>query len=290
MPSNPSVKTLAMTLLLVLPVLPAAAQNADIDHETWSVIGWNDACGVAYEHYYYPKLGAEMASEPISSQIGTAEIPPGLEKPATTWILDASGRLSWDERAAANTVKQLKSAGYTQPGFPETIQDGPIGDQPGLAETILSTSTLQARVKSGWPGPEWRWTGGSYGPLGDCALLSYEKRDNPRHYRLILLRVYNMRARRDRSYAHATNARLLFNAGNLTAAAPEAETASRLDPDLPIARYEHAAMLTLTGNPNEAVDELAAAVKLDPKYGKKASEDLDFEDLKDRQDFQELTK
>jgi tetratricopeptide (TPR) repeat protein len=281
------VKNLALALLLVAP---AAAQNADIDHETWSVIGWNDGCGVAYEHDYYPKLGAEMTIEPIASQIGSTEIPPGEDKSATTWILETSGRLSWDARAAANTVKQLKNAGYTRPGFPETIQDGPVGAQPGLADTILSTSTLKARVKTGWPGPDWRWTGGSYGPLGDCALLSFEKRGNPRHYRLILVRVYNARARRDRAYAHAANARLLFDAGSLTAAAPEAETASRLDPDLPIARYENAAMLALTGNPNEAVDELTAAVKLDPKFAKKASEDIDFSDLKERQDFQELTK
>jgi hypothetical protein len=281
------VRTLALTFLLALP---AAAQNAGIDHETWKVLGWNDSCGVAYEHFYYPKLGEEIAGEPIETQIGTELIPPGSETSAARWAFEASGRLSWDEGAAASAEKALKNGGFTHPGYPEVIQDGPIGEQPGLADTLLSTSTLSARVEKGWPGPEWRWSGGSYSPLGTCALLSFEERGSPRHYRFLLVRVYNTRARRDRSYAHATNARLLFNAGNLAVAAPEADNAARLDPDLPIARYEHAAMLALTGNPNEAVDELTAAAKLDPQYGKKAREDLDFADLKDREDFRELTK
>jgi tetratricopeptide (TPR) repeat protein len=290
---NLIVRTLALTALLGLLGLSAAAQNFEdvtVDHETWGVIGWNDACGVAFEHYYYPKLGVDIVNDPISARIGSAAIPPDSEKSAEKWVLEADGRLSWDERTAAKTAKELKSAGYGRAGFPEIIQDAPIGDQPLLAETILSTSTLSARLKSGWPGPEWRWAGGSYSPLGTCALLSFEKRASPRHYRLLLVRVYNSRARRDRSYAHATNARLLFNAGDLAVAAAEAETAAQLDPGLPIARYEHAAMLALTGNANEAVDELAAAVKLEPKYGAKAREDLDFADLKVRQDFQDLTK
>ena len=287
---NLNVRTLA---LMVLLVLPAAAQNADeisIDHETWSVIGWNDACGVAFDHFYYPKLGAAIVSEPVSTHIGTANIRAGSEKYTARWTLQADGRLSWDALLVAKTEKDLKDAGYTRAGYPETVQDAPIGDQPLLAETLLSTATLSARLKSGWPGPEWRWAGGSYSPLGTCALLSYEKRDRPRHYRLLLLRVYNPRARLDRAYAHASNARLLFNAGNLAVAAPEAETAAKLAPELPIARYEHAAMLALSGNPNEAVDELSVAIKLEPKYGARARGDIDFADLKDRQDFQEITK
>jgi tetratricopeptide (TPR) repeat protein len=283
-----TVKTLALTLLLAHLVLPAAAQDDDgvtIDHETWGVIGWNDACGVAFSHYYYPKLGEAIAGDPISTHVGTAEIPAGSQKYTARWTFEAEGRLSWDENGVAKAEKDLKKAGFNRPGFRELIQDGPIGDQPGLADTILSTSTLAARVTKEWPGPEWRWAGGDFSPLGTCALLAYERRDNPKHYRLLLVRVYNSRARIDRAYAHASNARLLFDAGNLTNAAPEAETAARMAPEMPIARYEHAAMLALTGNPNEAVAELAEAVKLDPKYGEKAKTDLDFADLKDRDDF-----
>ena len=283
----------ASALALLLLTIPAAAQNTDtldVDHETWSVIGWNDACGVAFEHFSYPKLGEAIATEPISTRVGVASIPLGSEKSSAKWALEADGRLSWDERAVAQTEKDLKAGGYTRPGFLEIIQDAPIGNQPLLAETLLSTSTLAVRVASGWPGPDWRWAGGSYSPYGTCALLAFEKRGSPRHYRTLLVRVYNARARRDRAYAHASNARLLFEAGNLAVAAPEAETAASLDPILPIARYEHAAMLALTGNINEAIDELGAAIKLEPKYRAKARSDVDFADLKDRQDYRDLIK
>ena len=286
---NLSVKALALLFLLALP---AAAQNMDdidIDHESWSVVGWNDGCGVAFDHFYYPKLGEAMASEPIQTKIGTAMIPPGQEKYSARWTYEANGRLSYDEAIVKKTEDGLRKAGYNRPGFPEIIQDAPIGNQPLLAETILSTSSLQGRVHTGWPGSQWRWAGGNYSPLGTCALLVYEQRGNPRHYRLFLMRVYNSRARTDRSYAHASNARLLFNAGNLAVAAPEAATAAALDPALPIARYENAAMLALTGSPNEAVDELAVAIKLDPKLGLQAAGDLDFADLRGRQDFREMT-
>ncbi len=279
--------TLALTLLLGLLVLPSAAQDQDsaqVDHETWRAIGWNDACGVAFEHLYFSKLGA-----PISTRIGAAMIPAGREKYVARWALQSDGRLSWDESAAAKTKKDLARAGYARPGFLETIQNGPIGAQPLLAETLLSTATLSARLKNGWPGPEWRWAGGNYSPSGTCALLSYEKNDDPRHYRLLLLRVYNPHARRDRAYAHASNARLLFNAGDLAAATLEAETAASLAPDLPIARYERAAMLALTGNFDEAAGELSAAIKLEPKYREKARGDIDFADLKNREDFKEMT-
>lgn len=285
-------RTLVLALVSSALFSLASAQNMDdvrIDHETWRVIGWNDACGVAFEHLYYPRLGDAIASEPISTRVGTAAIPTGREKYSARWTLEADGRLSWDERAVARAEDELQKAGYVRAGFPETIQDAPVGAQPLLAETLQSTATLSARVRNGWPEAEWRWAGGSYSPLGTCALLSFEKRDAPRHYRLFLLRVYNPRARRDRAYAHASNARLLFNAGNLAVASPEAETAARLAPELPIARYEHAAMLALTGRQDEAVDELAAAVKLEPKYRDRARGDADFADLRSRQDFQETT-
>lgn len=286
-------RILALTLLLAHLALPALAQDdgdLTVDHETWNVLGWNDACGVAFEHDYYPKVGEAIASEPITTHVGTAWIPVGSERYDARWTLDAEGRLSYDARAVAKAEKDLKAAGYTAQGFPEVIEDAPIGNQPLLADTILSTATLQSRATKEWPGPEWRWAGGNYNPLGTCALLAYEQRANPKHYRLLLVRVYNPRARLDRAYAHASNARLLFNAGDLTDAAPEAENAALLAPELPIARYEHAAMLALTGNPNEAVAELAAAVKLKPSYAAKARDDIDFEDLKNRDDFRDITK
>ncbi len=287
---NLAVKALALAFLLAVP---AAAQNMDdlgVDHEEWKVIGWNDACGVAFEHLYYPKLGEAMVGEPISTRVGTARIPPGTEKWTARWTYEADGALSWNEREVAAAEKELRKAGYSRPGYPETIQDAPIGRQPLLADTILSTATLSPRLDEGWSTAEWRWAGADYNPLGTCALLAFEKRGAPRHYRLQLLRVYNPRARIDRAYAHASNARLLFDAGSLDAAAPEAETAAALAPELPIARYEHAAMLALTGRINAAADELAVAIKLDPKNAAKARDDVDFADLRGRDDFKDMTR
>ena len=285
--------TLPLAFLLGLMSRPAAAQTPTdyaVDHETWSVIGWNDGCGVAFEHLYYPRLGDAMVREPIATHIGEAHIRPAEEKYVARWTYEANGPVSWDERAATKAEKDLKKAGYAHPGFPETIQDAPVGAQPLLADAILSTSTLSPRLQTGWPGPEWRWTGGNFNPLGTCALLSYEKRGAPRHYRLLLLRVYNPRARNDRAYAHASNAQLVFDAGNLEVAVVEAATAAALDPSLPIARYEHAAMLALTGNLDAAALELSAAIKLDPKYAKKARSDVDFADLRARDDFRAMTR
>lgn len=290
---NRGVIALLLALLAGAAAPRAAAQNMDevtIDHEECRVIGWNDACGVAYSVLSYPKLGEAMAGEPISTRVGTLGIPVGKQKAAGRWTLEADGALSWDAKAYKKAEKDLRAGGYARRGYPEVIRDAPIGDQPLLAETILSTGTLQPRLKDGWPGPEWRWAGGEYNPLGTCALLAYESRENPRHYRLLLIRVYNPRARIDRAYAHASNARLLFNAGNLDDAAPEAETAAALAPELPIARYEHAAMLALTGRQNEAVRELAEAVKLDPALGAKARDDADFHDLRKRDDFRDLAR
>ncbi len=264
--------------------------DVTVAREDWKVLGWNDACGVAVSILSYPKLGEAIASEPISTRVGAMSIAPATEKSVRRWTLEADGARSWDERAYQKALRDLRRGGFARKGYPEVIQDGPIGDQPLLAGTILSTGTLKPRLAGGWPDAQWRWAGGDYNPLATCALLAYENRENPRHYRFLLVRVYEPRVRQDRAYAHATNARLLFNMGNLDEAFPEAETAALLAPELPIARYEHAAMLALTGRQNEAVRELAEAVKLDRRYGEKARDDLDFRDVRRRDDFVEITR
>jgi hypothetical protein len=279
--------------LVALSARPAAAQNVDdvrIDHEDWRVIGWSDACGVAFTVLSYPKLGEAMAGDPFSTRVGSLIVPVEKEAASSRWTLEADGPLSFSQRALDKAEKDLRQGGFNHAGFPETILDVPVGDQPLLAETILSTGTLAPRLKKGWPGPEWRWAGANYNPLTTCGLLVFENRADPRHYSFLLARVYNPRARTDRAYAHASNARLLFNGGNLDAGAAEAATAALLAPDLAIARYEHAAMLALTGQADQAMDELAAAVKLDPKYRAKARDDEDFADLRGRDDFKSATR
>jgi hypothetical protein len=278
---------------VALSARPAAALEAEepvLDHETWRVLGWNDECGVALEILAYPKLGTAMAAEPITTRAGTATIPVGEQKALLRWTLEANGPLSWDPKVLEKAEAALKKGGFSRAGYPETIRDLPDGPQPLLAETIRSTDTLSPRLKTGWPGPKWRWAGADYNPLSTCALLVFESRAVPRRHSFLLARTYNPRVRADRAFAHASNARLLFNDANLDAAAAEAETAARLDPTLAIARYEHAALLALTGHANEAVAELTAAVKLDPKYRARARDDVDFEDLRGRDDFKAATR
>jgi len=273
------------------PTLAASnGEGIGIDHEEWRVIGWNDGCGVALKHLSYPRLGEAMIAEPVQTRIGTLEIAPGEEVAHLNSVYEADGALSWDPAAVKKAESQLKKGGFIDRGYLETIRDAPIGRQPQLAETILSTGTLSPRLKVGWPGPDWRWAGASYNSLSTCALLAFENRQSRRRYRFLLVRVYNTRARLDRAYAHASNGRLLFNDGDLENGAPEAETAAQLAPELPIARYEHAAMLALTGRLDEAVVELSFAVKLDPLLGKKARTDVDFSDLKRRDDFKDATR
>ena len=49
-------------LLLLFAVLPARA-DIGIEREEWRVVGWNDACGVAFVHLSYPKFGEAIHGE-----------------------------------------------------------------------------------------------------------------------------------------------------------------------------------------------------------------------------------
>lgn len=276
--------------LVALSASPASAAREDgipLSREEWRVIGWDDACGVAFTVLQYPKLGAAIASEPVATRVGTMSIPVGSQNFDLRWVLEADGPLSFSQKALDKAEADLRKGGYSRPGFPEVIQEA-VGDQPELAHKILSTDTLAPRLKSGWPGPEWRWAAANYNPLATCALLVYEDHETPVGHSFLLVRVYNPRTRTDRAYAHASNARLLLDEGDLAAGVVEADTAARLDPRLPIARYENAAMLALSGRMNAAVTELAEAVKLDKKYAAKARDDIDFIDLRSRDDFKEI--
>lgn len=280
-------------LLALLLAAPAAAQNMDdvrLDREEWRTIGWNDACSVAFVHLAYPRLGDAIASEPIMTRVGTLGIAPGEEKSKLHWSLEADGALSWDARVVARTEKDLKKAGYARAGFPETIRSGPDGAQEGLAETLHSTSTLGARVKEGWPDAGWRWAAAEFNPLSTCALLVFESRERKSFFRFHLVRVYDTRARIERARAHTTNARLIFDTGDADSAVLEARTGARLGPELAVARYHHAAMLAVTGHPNPAMAELAAAIAIDPKYKERARTDRDFDELAKGEDFRRLTR
>ncbi len=281
-----------MLTILVAALLAAPARPEDrvvIDHETWRVVGWNDSCSVALTKLSYPRLGDALSTEPYATRAGLMTLKSNQESGELRWTLESDGAASWDERYFNNSVEELKAAGYVKAGYPETVLEA-VGRQPLLAQTLLSTQTFASRLISGWPSKEWRMAGAHFNPLTTCVLLVFENRQTPRQYDFLLTHTYNPRVRIERAYAHASNARLLFNDGNLDAGTLEAATAAALAPELAIGRYGYAALLALTGRHDEAMRELTAAVKLDRKYVQKAREDLDFHDLRSREDFRDLTR
>ncbi len=277
-----------MRFLLLLALLPLSARALEIEHEEYVIVGWNDSCAVAVERYAYPRLGEAIASEPITSRIGTLSIVTAKPTVETRWVLETDGANTYDKGAIDVIRRRLRKAGYERPGFNEVIRDSETVVSPGSAEVILSTAVLEARPDF-WPDTNlWRWGRAHYNPLGTCALLVYEKIGEPQRYKFLLTRIYNPSARADRGRAHTTNGRLLFNNGDLRGALAETEIGARMAPELGATRYHYAAMLAMNGRLTDSMRELSAAIKLDERFADKAADDEDFESLLVRQDFREL--
>ena len=272
--------------LLAFLTLPAAA--LDIEREDYKIVGWNDACSVAVERYAYPRFGEAIYAEPITTRVGTLTIELKTPVVITRWVLEADGSNTYNRGAVSPIRKKLRKAGYDRPGFNEVIRDSETIVSPGSAEVILSTGSLEARPDF-WPDTrEWRWGRTHYNPLGTCALLVYEKIGEPERFKFILTRIYNPSARSDRGRAHTTNGRLLFNSGDLGSALAETEIGARMAPEIGATHYHYAAMLALNGRSDEGIRELLIAVDRDPRFASKAATDVDFDSLRNRQDFSEL--
>ena len=283
-------KLLALAALTLFVAARAyAVEESTLKREDWRVLGWNDACAAALETKAYPKLGMGIQEDPAETHIGTLTIDAGQETFQLSWNLELDGAYSWEERQAASTEKDLQDAGYVRPGFHEDVR-AEVGNQPGLAEVLQSTTTLGTRLKKGWPGRGWRLSGVDFNPLSTCALLAYAPRRGGLRHQFLLVRVYDSRARLERARAHTENALLLFAKGDVDTAAAEAATGAALAPELPVSRYHNAALQTLTGHIEDAVSELSAAIKLDPKLRAKARDDQDFDALRVRDDFQDLVR
>lgn len=277
-----------MRILALLALLALPARALDIEREEYVIVGWNDACSVAVERYAYPRLGEAITSEPITSRIGTLSIVTAKPTVETRWVLESDGANTYDKGAIDVIRRRLRKAGYERPGFSEVIRDSVTVESPGSAEVILSTANLEARPDF-WPDTrQWRWGRAHYNPLSTCALLVYEKIGEPQRYKFLLTRIYNASARSERGRAHTTNGRLLFNNGDLPGALAETEIGARAAPELGGTRYHYAAMLAMNGHLDDALRELLAAVKIDPRFADKAATDVDFDSLRNRQDFQEL--
>jgi tetratricopeptide (TPR) repeat protein len=277
---------LKLTFLgVLLLVFSNPAVGQEVEREELSVIGWNNACSVAFSQYGYPALGQAAHDEPVRARVGTLTIKPGAQSSQASWDVDFEGAESWSAPQVKQAISQLAVAGYKNPGLVETIL-------PDSGDVLISTISLALRSTKGWPGPQWLWHQIFYSPLGDCGLFVFRKA-HAEHpvYRTLLLRLYSPGARTKRAQEHLAAAnRLLEDKMDLAAAVAEAEIAARMAPGFASARYRFAVMLCMSGRLDEAEGELAAALKLDPALKAQARADQDFESLRGSARFKEAVK
>ncbi|MFA6002931.1 MAG: tetratricopeptide repeat protein [Elusimicrobiota bacterium] len=271
-------------------ILPLSAHGLKAERETFSLIGWNDACSVAVSHQGYPALGQGIYNDPIFSRIGTLTIAPGQDSATAAWDEDTPGSGAWNRLESPKIAETLRAAGYDQAGF-EEILPAPAGGQDGPAAVLLSSAAFSLRMKKPWPGSPWRWDRSYYSPLNDCGLFVFARGEAARPaYLYLLARIYDPAARLHRARAHISNARLLMESGNLSSALPEVKVAAAIAPSDASIRYQHAAILCLAGELEAAQTELAAAIKIDPAYKQHARRDMDFESISSLERFQLLTR
>lgn len=285
-----------LSSLLVLVSASARAQSVPIDHETLTILGWNKNCSVALSHLSYPKVGYAIAEDPVRTRLGALTIAPGQERAASDLRIDWDGKFTWKPGEFGQARAALQAEGYDQQGWVETIRPDPVVDARDLPRLITSTDTLQTASTDfprGFPN-RWRLSEIRYSPLdAACGLLIFTDKTAPpgkSFYTYRLLRIGNPAVRKDRALAHVTNGLLLLGNGDRDGALAETSIAAVMAPDYATARYQRAAMLCLGGQEDAAVQELAAAVKLDPSYGVKARDDENFADMRWDPRFKDLTK
>lgn len=276
---------------LFWPALASAAVSSapEVDHETFFLLGWNKGCSVALAHYAYPKVGDAIADEPVMTRIGTLTIEPGEEKFKQKWAVEADGRRSFDPALARKAKADLARAGYNLSGYKEIVRPDPVVDKRDLQRLILTTETFKSRSTGPFPGPGWRMAAVYYNTTATCAMILYRQLGQRKDfYTPALIRIETPGIRRDRALAHITNGLLLLEQGERTGAVAETAIAARMAPEYAEARYKHAALLNLDGQTDAAVDELAAALQLEPTLREKAAADADFESLKGFPRFDQL--
>lgn len=278
--------------LALASLAPSPCRAQAIWKETFELIGWNKQCSVAVSHLGYPKVGEAIADEPLMTRLGTLTIPAEGREVSAHWLLELDGRGSWNPPAAAAARESLKKAGYTRPGFPETVRDAPVVQERDLPRLLSTTDTFKAAGAGFPPPPPWRLARVHYAPFSSaCALFVYTRGSaaQPFH-KLFLLRIGNPTIRFDRADAHVTNALLLFEKGRLTEAIDEAQIAAALAPEQSLSRYTYGELLALDGEVEAALAELAAAIKIDPANKRKARKDKDWDALKRDRRFKDLTR
>ncbi|MBI5625263.1 MAG: hypothetical protein HY924_15910 [Elusimicrobia bacterium] len=284
---NP-VPTVAALLTLLLAGLPARAQ---VDRETLEILGWAKACSVAVEYYGYPALGNAIFTEPISMQIGSISLVEPKREPVVKWLIHADGKSVWDADKARKAEEKLRKSGFVLKGSSETLPGQPTG-WPGVDQVLLTTRSLGAYSPSGWPQEkDFRLHQIHYSPMGTCALLLYRWTGaaNRDFFQFVLVRLRNPRAKVERALAYLDLANRLFESGDLDGALRASRLAASGAQRDAETRYKHAAYLALSGYRQEAIDELATALRYRRENRERARLDPDFEDLRKDKRFRLLT-
>lgn len=285
----PSLIGTSLKALLLALLLTPEGYAQHVFQERLEVVGWNKGCSVGVAHYGYPDPSVVKMPDPIVTLIGSLSLAPGQNKPEIHWLMTRDGLYTYEAADAKNALDHLAAHDYKRPGTVEKLLV--LDERQPLEDVLASTASLSAAAAEGWPPPTFKLSEIHYSPLGTCALLVYRFKESPRPYfQYLLTRIKDPSIRKVRAQAHAANSVLLFERGDSPAALAEAKLSAELAPEFPPARYRHAAMLSLSGSLDEAVEELAQALRRDKALKAKARKNPDFENLKDHPRFIELTR
>ena len=258
--------------------------------EFW-FIGWNDSCAVAYQYLSFPPVGEALQGVPVRWDIGSLDILPGEVEPRVSWVDHGIAGSSWDLARAQQGLASLSKRGYYRKGRVERIRQPEKTDPPELDPVLLTTASFQLGYKTLWPPANFKLRDIYYSPLATCAFFVFRDLKNPRDsHAFKLVRIQNPGIRHQRSRIHVSNGLLLYQAADIYGSLEELSAASAIDPDYALARYHHSVILTTHGRNDEALDELAAALKLDPRFAQEAKTAIEFRNVRKDRRFKALLR
>jgi len=260
-------------------------------YDEFRFIGWNDSCSVAYQYLSFPPVGEALQGVPVRWDIGSWSILPEEVEPRVSWVEHGIAGSSWDRGRAQRGLAWLAKRGYYRKARVERIRQPAENDPPELDPILASTAAFQLGYKTLWPPENFKLREVYYSPLATCAFFVFRDLKNARDsYTFKLVRIQNPSIRHQRSRMHVSNGLIFYRAADIFGALEELATASAIDPDYALARYHHAVLLTTHGMNDEALDELAAALKLDPRFAEEAKKAIEFKKVRKDRRFKALIK
>jgi len=253
-------------------------------------LGWNDACSVAVQYYRYPPLGDSMTGDPSKWKIGTISVEPDADKEDHDWIFTHSKSSYWDRHRAEGAAESLLKDGYDIEGFVERVRNAPVAEHPGLFNILHTTIAFKTGDRVTWPEERFKIKTVRYSPYGHCAFITYRDEKNLNaSYDFRLVRILEPGVRRQRARAHTTNGILLYKENtDLYAAEEELNVAAEMDPKYPLALYYHGAFLITQGLFEKGLKRFEAAVKISPRFIKKAKAAKEFETVLKHPEFKRI--